>query len=99
MADEAKTADIQRDADAPEQPNDSQANLPEETVDLLGIIEDEFGMARSRIRMEAATGNVSIDGERWLDAIEKDFRLPRSQVVGKTVEVKGTARTFRFQVQ
>lgn len=99
MADEAKTADIQRDADAPEQPNASEAADPLEMIDLLGIIEDEFGLPRSRIRMEAALGRVKIDGEKWHDAIENDFRLPRQEVQGKTVEVAGTARTFRFQVQ
>jgi|ERR1044072_4129941 hypothetical protein len=98
MADEA-TKPIERDATAPDQPNAGQADQAEEIVDLLGIIEDEFGLPRSRIRMEAALGRVKIDGEKWTEAIEQDFRIPRSQVVGKTVEVAGTARTFRFQVQ
>lgn len=96
---EEGTKPIERDKDAPEHPGAGQADQAQEMVDLLGVIEDEFGLSRSRIRQEAYTGQILIDGERWSDAVEKNFLLPRSEIVGKTVELKGAiGRSFRFQV-
>ena len=88
---------VERDPDAPEQPAAGQGDQPVDEVDLLGIMEDEFGLSRSRIRQEAYTGICIIDGEKYDH--EGNFTVPHEKVQGKTVEVKGYSRTFRFQVQ
>jgi hypothetical protein len=94
---EGTTPDVERDADAPEQPAAGQADQKEDVVDLVGVIEDEFGISRSVARMEAMSGNVYIDDEK----VDRgtDLIFPRHELAGKTVEVRGgQSRTFRFQI-
>ena len=87
--------EIERDGSAPLQQTD--ANSSEGYVDLIGLISDEFGIARSVARHDVMMGVVTVDGESYTgDRLD----VPRELVEGKTVEVKGgdTNRTYRVQV-
>jgi hypothetical protein len=85
---------IERDASAPPQQTDGGGA---EGVDTVGLLTDEFGISRSQARMEILTGSMKLDDE---DFTPKDpLFLPREEVVGKTLEVKGGQnRTFRVQI-
>ena len=92
---------VQRDGSAPLQQGDA---VPEQ-VDLIGILSDEFGVPRQVARREMLMGVVMIGDEPYRDPqqglVPVEFWIPREQVEGKTVEVRGgeTNRTYRFQVQ
>lgn len=89
-----QTPEIERDGTAPQQ----QADAIPEMVDFVGLVSDEFGIARSVARRDLLMGKVLIDGE----PVEQDRRLdaPREEVAGKTLEVQGgdTSRTYRLQI-
>jgi hypothetical protein len=86
---------IERDASAPAQQTDGGEG---QTVDTVGLITDEFGISRSQARMEIATGEMTLDDEPYTPGDK--FFLPRDEVVGKTLEVKGgQSRAFRVQIQ
>lgn len=93
MPDDGKQ--IERDASAPAQQTDGGAV---ETVDVVGLITDEFGISRSQARMEVATGKMKLGDEDF--SPDDPFFLDREEVAGKTLEVKGgQSRTFRVQIQ
>jgi hypothetical protein len=85
---------IERDGTAPNQQMSGDANQEREFIHLPGIISDEFGISRSQARLEIVTGEVFADGER----LSGNEDLERESVAGKTIEVKGQTRTFRFQI-
>jgi hypothetical protein len=92
-----ETPDVERESSAPTQQTSGDGNSEVEFIHLPAIISDEFGISRSQARMEVATGTVSVDGEERL--VGQDMDIPREEVAGKTIEVKGgNARTFRFQI-
>lgn len=86
---------VERDGSAP--PQQADANASAGYVDLVGLLSDEFGIARSVARRDVLMGTVTVDGEPYNgDRLD----VPRDQVEGKTVEVKGgdSSRTYRVQV-
>jgi len=86
---------IERDGTAP--PQQADANSSAGYVDLVGLISDEFGISRSVARRDVTMGEVTVDGEPYTgDRLD----MPRAEVEGKTVEVKGgeSPRTYRVQV-
>ena len=89
---------IERAPSAPVQ----QADAVPEHVDLIGVLADEFGVAVAQARREIEAGAVTIDGEPYREDVRhRTYRVPRSEVEGKTIEVWGgeTQRTYRFQIQ
>jgi hypothetical protein len=87
---------IERDPTAPEVPMVGQADT-EEHIYLPGLLSDEFGLSRSQANLEIATGSVYIDGEQVTTGMSLSF--PRSNVAGKTIEVKGGQfRSFKVQI-
>jgi hypothetical protein len=87
---------IERDGTAPVQQTSGDASQEDDLIHLPGFLADEFGVSRSQARMEINSGTITVDGEPYNgDRID----LPRAEVAGKTVEVKGgSTRTFRFQI-
>lgn len=65
-------------------------------VHLPALISDEFGVSRSVARMEIELGKIEIDGEEYAgDKLD----LPYSEIVGKTITVKGRDRGFKLNYQ
>ena len=91
---------IERDGSAPVQQGDAVV----EHVDLVGVLSDEFGIARSVAQRDMRMGTVTVDDEPLtsLPSISVNtFIVLREAVEGRTVEVVGgeTNRTYRFQIQ
>jgi hypothetical protein len=90
-------SEIERDKTAPQQQTDGGAG---DTVDLVGLLADEFGISRSIARRDLLMGTVQIDGENYTYN-EAGLHVPRERVEGKTLTVAGgdTNRTYRVQIQ
>jgi|tagenome__1003787_1003787.scaffolds.fasta_scaffold20693315_2 hypothetical protein len=91
---------VQRAPSAPVQQGDAEP----QRVDLVGVLADEFGIARSVALRDMRMGSMTIDGRDLFEfggSGRPDFLVPRKWVEGKTIEVVGgeTQRTYRFQIQ
>jgi hypothetical protein len=88
---------IERDKTAPEQPETEPQQDGEAHIYLPGLLSDEFGISRSQANLEIATGRVFIDGEQV--QVPNPMTFPKSEVAGKTIEVKGGQfRSFRVKI-
>lgn len=73
---------------------------PNQRVYLPALVSDQFGVSQTIARDQILLGMVTIGGERWdaPDGGRPDGHLwvPRAQIEGKEVEVKGRDRSFKF---
>jgi hypothetical protein len=67
-------------------------DAPDQIVHLPALIADEFGVARSVVRMAIGMGKVEVDGKD-LGVV---FDVNRSQIEGKEIVVTGEERQYKM---
>lgn len=78
-----------------ENPTDPEIEVQrdQQNVHLPGVFSDEFGISQPVARTQLMMGKLTVDGEPWTD---DPIDIPRDRLAGKTIELEGDMRSFRF---
>lgn len=69
--------------------------VPDETTNMVhlpGVVADEFGIPRSRVREMIITGKVTVNGEDAGNALD----LPYDAVRGQEIAISGGVQSVKF---
>lgn len=65
-------------------------------LDLVTMISNEFGTARSVARIQVKLGEIRIGGEKYESG--DPLFIPMALVKGKTVEIQGPDRRWKVEI-
>lgn len=66
-----------------------------ETVNLVNVISDQFGLATFDARDMILSGTVKIDGSEWRPK-DGDLNIPLNDIHGKEVEITSSPKSVKF---
>ena len=66
-----------------------------DAVDLAQLISDEFGVSLGLAQQQIRIGMVTIDGQEWHPRLSEPLLIPRQNLLGREIIVRGRDRSFR----
>lgn len=81
-------------AEVKEVPKKEEPKTETQTVNILSVVSELFGMPASRVKEMIGLGSMHIDSERW--SADGGFNIPLSSIEGKMIEIVSQPTSIKF---